>query len=139
MAWPCLLLCVCLSADPIYDPQADNPWNRLYDIFYTHRFSNGDVYWYDGALDPPWDPWSRFHRDEKFFGDVVARLDAFQRLPATQVERQPAVRRALLLRDLWPVFERQSSDFLIKGDAAASARQREFSVRLAKVIRRLEL
>ena len=80
----CLLLCASLGAEPMYDGDASHPWNRLYEVFYTHRFNNGQVYWHEGALEPPWFTWTRFHNDEEFFREVVARLGAFQELPAAE-------------------------------------------------------
>jgi hypothetical protein len=134
----CLLLCACLGADPVYDADPDHPWNRLYEVFYTHRFGDGTVYSRDWALEPPWITWSRFHNEEEFFHDVVARLEAFQQLPADRVEGQSPLRRALFLRDLWVVFDRQSAESLTKEDVPR-ARQHELSARLAKAMRRLEL
>jgi hypothetical protein len=55
-----------------------------------------------------------------------------------QVEGAPAIRRAILLRDLWPVFDDQTKAELPQSKVAAS-RQARLRVDLAKVMRRLEL
>jgi hypothetical protein len=53
----CLLLCACLGANPIYDEDADHPWNRLYEVFYTHKFGDGTNYSREWGLEPPWITW----------------------------------------------------------------------------------
>jgi hypothetical protein len=134
--WPYLLVAWC-GAMPIYNATSDNPWDELRNVFYVRRFSNGDIYEHDVSLDsPPWTTWAPFHNDEKFYGNVVAKLDAFLGQTAEQVEKQPTVRRAIMMRDLWPVFEAQAKTDLT--DAGAE-RRAELRRRLSKVMRRLEL
>lgn len=145
--WPCLLL-ICCGALPIFDAHPDNPWDTLRDVFYTHRFTNGQIYEHDVSLDhAPWATWSRFYNDETFNAQVHAALDAFLKQPKEAVEGRPAVRRAVLLRDLWPVFDAQTEGNLFdapvqEGTAAnevAARRQAELRSGVATVMRRLEL
>ena len=136
--WPCLLL-ACCGAAPIFDARPDNPWDELRQVFYSHRFTNGEIYEHDVSLDSaPWSNWAPFYNNEQFYSRVVAILDAFLELPADEVEKQPAVRRAILLRDLWSVFDAQTQNDLTKPGVAAD-RQTALRERLAKIMRRLEL
>lgn len=134
--WPCTVLLIFCGADPLYDPQPDHPWNAVHQIFYARRFSNGEVYQHDAAFDPPWRTWSRFYNDEDFHAQVIGVLDVFLKQSEEAVERQPPLRRALLLRDLWPVFDGQTR---LPNDKMVHDRQRAIRERVAKVMRRLEL
>lgn len=138
MIWSAFLAVACLGGDPLYDADPDHPWNAVHRIFYARRFSNGVVYEHEAAFDPPWSNWSRFYNDEEFHKRVIGVLDAFLKQPEADVERQPALRRALLLRDLWPVFDAQTVEDRAKDDAAR-ARQQAIRDRVAKAMRRLEL
>src|SRR5258708_29467239 len=108
MIWSGILMVACLCGNPLYDPDPDNPWNAVQRIFYAREFSNGVVYEHEAAFDPPWSTWSRFYNNAEFHNGVIAILDRFLDQPEESVERQPAVRRAVLLRDLWPVFDAQT-------------------------------
>jgi hypothetical protein len=134
--WPYIVFVACCSGEPLYDPQRDHPWNEVHRIFYARRFSNGEVYQHDAAFDPPWTTWSRFCNDQDFHTRVIDVLDAFLKQTDEAVERQPAVRRAILLRDLWPVFDAQIS---LPSDKTVRDRQKAIRERVAKVMRRLEL
>ncbi len=136
---------LCLSATPIFGESAENPWDELRQVFYTRHFSTGEIYEHDVSLDgPPFRTWARFYNDEPFHASVIAKLDAFLAQPAELVEQQPPVRRAILLRDLWPVFEAQMNPRLANGKDGvkpddAAGRQTAIRDSLAKVMRRLEL
>lgn len=134
--WPYLVLLACCGGGPLYDPQPDHPWNEVHHVFYARRFSNGEVYQHDAAFDPPWTTWSRFYNDEEFHRRVITILDSFLKQTEESVERQPAVRRAILLRDLWPVFDAQTK---LPNDKTVRDRQKAIRERVAKVMRRLEL
>lgn len=128
------------SAAPIFGEDSANPWDALRDVFYVRRFTTGEVYEHAVALDrPPWQNWARFYRDERFHDHVVATLTAFLAQSRDEVERQPALRRAILLRDLWPAFDAQTHDH--EPDPPASTLERQARLRglLARVMRRLEL
>ena len=135
--WPCILV-ICCGAVPIFDSRPDNPWDAARDVFYSHRFTNGSVYENRESLDrAPWISWGRFRNDADFFAHVEAVLDTFLKLPRSEVEEQSALRRAILLRDLWPVFDAQ-----IDGPAAygvAGERAAKLQSRVGQIMRRLEL
>jgi hypothetical protein len=135
---PCLVWLACCGAAPLNDAVPEYVWNQLHRTFYTHKFSNGETYEHEGAFEPPWFYWAAFYTDEKFHAQAIAGLDACLQLPAEHVERQPAVPRAMLLRDLWPVFEAQTYQNLAKGDVPRR-HQAELRQRVARVMRRLEL
>jgi hypothetical protein len=138
MIWPYLLLVPCLAVEPIYSPESNHPWNELHRVFYSHRFTNGEVYEHGAALDPPWSNWAPFYNDEEFHAHVVAVLDKFLAQGEVELERQPPVRRAILLRDLWSVFDAQTKQHLARTDATRQ-RQSALRLRLAQAMRRLEL
>jgi hypothetical protein len=102
------------------------------------------VYEHPHAFAPPWFEYQPFVHDTAFYEQVVDRLEAVQKLPAAQMEEQPAVRRLVFLRDLWPVFEglRQARVDLSGGNEAtakAVLRRDDLLRRVARVMRRLEL
>ena len=105
--WPFVIL-TCLGALPLFGPTKDNAWDELRQAFYTRQFTTGEVYEHDAALDgPPYSTWARFWYDDEFHEQVAGKLDAFLKLGVDEIEQQPAVRRAILLRDLWAVFDAQ--------------------------------
>ena len=137
--WPCLLL-VCCGAAPIFGEDSANPWDAIRDVFYVRRFTTGEAYEHPVALDrPPWQNWARFYRDESFHDHVVKTLTAFLAQSKDEVERQPAVRRAILLRDLWPAFDAQTHPHERDPPPSAVERQARLRKLLARVMRRLEL
>ncbi len=138
MIWSGILVVASLGGAPLYDADPDHPWNAVHRVFYVRRFTTGEVYEHDAALDPPWSTWSRFYNDKEFHNRVLDVLDRFLKQPEEAVERQPALRRAILLRDLWPVFDAQTNHLLAKADTAR-LRQQALGERIAKVMRRLEL
>src|SRR5262245_27836266 len=106
MAWQCLLVAALLGGEPGADANESDPWDQLRQVFYTHVFTTGQVYQHAESFDrPPWTNWAPFKKQGAFRDEVIARLDAFLKLPAQQVEKQSATRRMILLRDLWAVFE----------------------------------
>jgi hypothetical protein len=126
------------AVDAIYDRSPDHPWNKLRRIFYSHTFSNGEVYEHDAALDPPWSNWAPFYNDQAFHDQVVSVLNEFLAQPADQLQGQPPLRRAIMLRDLWPVFDAQTKNHLAK-EKAAAGRQAKLRDLLTKAMVRLEL
>jgi hypothetical protein len=142
-----MLACCC--AVPIFGPTGNDAWDELRQIFYVRQFTTGEVYEHDASLDnPPFSTWARFYYDDKFYKHVTDKLDAFLKLGVDELERQPAIHRAVLLRDLWSVFDAQSHlrlpfdgenpQYRTASDAAKN-RQAELRTRIAKVMRRLEL
>jgi hypothetical protein len=143
--WPCILL-ISFGVIPVFGADQEHSWDTFRDVFYTHRFTNGQVYEHEDSLDhAPWSTWARFYNDNEFYSHVVAVLDAFLKLPDSAVEGQPALRRAILLRDLWPVFDAQVEEGAMRFDGESTTsrdaweRKTELRSRLAKIMRRLEL
>ena len=103
---PVFLLAVAvLAGEPIYDRKTGHPWDQVREIFYTHRFPTGESYEHPHAFAPPWREFVPFVHDAAFYEQVVARLEAVEKLPPAQMEEQPASRRLIFIRDLWPVFD----------------------------------
>lgn len=85
-----------------------------------------------------------FTRDAAFHEQVLARLEAVEKLPPAQMEEQPASRRLILLGDLWPVFDGLHRALVETprdkvATAKAVARRDELLRLLARVMKRLEL
>jgi hypothetical protein len=139
-----LLGAAVLAGAPIFDTQRGHVWDHARDIFYVRRFSTGEVFEHPHAFAPPWREYQPFVHEAAFYEQVVARLEAVQKLPSAQMEEQPAPRRLIFLRDLWPVFDGLIQARVdIAGDPAASAkaiaRRDDLLRRVARIMRRLEL
>ena len=139
-----LLAAIALAGEPIFDRKTGHPWDQARDAFYVRQFSTGEVFENPHAFGPPWREYQPFVHDAAFYELVVSRLEAAQKLPTAQLEEQPAARRLILLRDLWPVFEGLLGARVdIKGDPEASARsvtrRDDLLRRVAHIMRRLEL
>ena len=95
----------CWPASRFTTRKPGHPWDQARDIFYVRRFSTGEVFEHPHAFAPPWNEFIPFTRDAAFYEQVLARLEAVEKLPPAQMEEQPASRRLIFLRDLWPVFD----------------------------------
>lgn len=145
---PLLLLpAAVLAGGPLFDAQRGHPWDQARDAFYVRKFSTGEVFEHPHASSPPWHEYFPFTFDAAFHESVLSRLAAVENLPAAQMEEQPALRRVILLRDLWAAFDalhllhnkwdqRQDDKAVL---AKAIARRDELRLRLARVMKRLEL
>jgi hypothetical protein len=125
-----------------FAPQANNLWNRLHHQLYTRAAEDGKPYVYEG-LEAPMAIQSHFLIDGASHKEAVALLDKFLRTRADRQIEDP-VKRALLLRDLWYVFDRTTYSFDTKeikeaGPGERLLRRRALQKRLAQVMRRLEL
>jgi hypothetical protein len=139
-----LLAAAVLAGEPIYDTRPGHPWDQARDIFYVRRFSTGEVYEHPHAFEPPWYEFYPFTRDAAFCEQVLARLEAVEKLPPAQMEEQAASRRVIFLRDLWPVFDGLHRALVEtprdkEATANAVARRDELLRLLARVMKRLEL
>jgi hypothetical protein len=146
LAVGCVLLLAAsgLAGEPIFDSRAGHPWDDARDTFYVRRFATGEVYEHPHAFAPPWSEYRPFVHDVAFYEQVVARLEAVQKLPVAQMEEQPAVRRLIFLRDLWPVFDglrhaRVDASGDKEATAKAAVRREDLLRRVARLMRRLEL
>jgi hypothetical protein len=144
---PVLLLATALLAgEPIFDSRPGHPWDQVRDIFYVRRFATGEVFEHPHAFGPPWNEFIPFTRDADFYEQVLSRLEAVEKLPPAQMEEQPASRRLIFLRDLWPVFDglhfahhSWPRDEDKEASEKAVARRDELLRRVARVMKRLEL
>ena len=139
-----LLAAVALAGEPLFDSQRGHAWDQARDIFYVRRFSTGEVFEHPHAFAPPWKEFVPFVHDAAFHEQVLARLEAVEKLPPAQMEEQPAARRLIFLGDLWPVFdELQGALVEVPRDKEATAkairRRDELLRRVAGLMKRLEL
>jgi hypothetical protein len=142
---PVFLLAVAvLAGEPIYDRKTGHPWDQAREIFYTHRFPTGEIYEHPHAFAPPWREFVLFVHDAAFHEQVLARLEAVEKLPPAQMEEQSAARRLIFLGDLWPVFDGFHQALVEvpldkKATAKAVSRRDELLRRVAGLMKRLEL
>ena len=87
-------------------PPADaaDPYNVLYDVIMTRHGKDGKSY-AQNETSPAIFAWSEFPFDDKTFGKFNAALDAFAALPQENIDEYSDVKRALLQRHLWKVFD----------------------------------
>jgi hypothetical protein len=133
-------------ASPVFDSRPGHPWDEAREVFYVRRFPTGEVFDHPHASAPPWVEFYPFTFDATLYEQALARLSAVEKLPPAQMEEQPALRRMIFLRDLWPVFDGLSGAHnkwpAAKDKAATSkalARRDELLRHVARVMKRLEL
>ena len=142
---PVFLLAVAvLAGEPIYDRKTGHPWDQAREIFYTHRFPTGEIYEHPHAFAPPWKEFVPFVHEAAFHEQVLARLEAVEKLPPAQLEEQSVARRLTFLRDLWPVFDGLHQALVEvprdkEATAKAVSRRDELLRRVASLMKRLEL
>jgi hypothetical protein len=138
MSWTAAGRALPQSAVAIYDPNPDHLWNRLHATFFV-RDDFADAQRLPDALDPPlW-----YHTSYLFSNPSHQRalriLDEFLQAQGANLIRDP-IKRAILQRDLWAVFdwsvERRPEQAT---DAAYEPEKRELETRLAEVLRRIAL
>lgn len=101
---PALMCCLLMSA-PLCrsDDQAD-PYDALHDVIMTRHAENGDSYGKDYHAPLIWFQ-SSFLLEEPTHSNLVNALDRFNTLSAEQLEDYGDLKRALLQRHLWAVFD----------------------------------
>jgi hypothetical protein len=139
-----LLAAAVLAGAPLFDSQPGHPWDQARDIFYTHRFPTGEIFEHPHAFAPPWKEFVPFVHDAAFHEQVLARLEAVEKLPPAQLEEQSVARRLIFLRDLWPVFDGLHQALVQvpldkEATAKAVSRRDELLRRVASLMKRLEL
>ncbi len=122
------------SAGPvtIYDPDSSHIWNRLHVTFFV-REDLPDTALLPDALDPPFWYHTTYLLTQPSHKNGLRVLDEFLRTHAENLIRDP-VKRALLQRDLWAVF-----DWSFGRSPGFDDEKRELQARLAEVLRRLAL
>jgi len=122
----------------IYDSDSSHIWNRLYAALFVRQDANGETVGAD-SLDPAPVTFSRHLLEKRSHQYAVRVLDEFLRTHAETLVPYP-LRRAMLARDLWAVFdwsvERRSMN---RDDATYGAEKKELQIRLAEILRRLAL
>ena len=87
----------------LYDRNPDHVWNRLYRSFYGRAAADGREYGYD-ELDPLlWDN-TKYHLSGESHDRALRVLDEFLQTHAERLIPDP-LKRAILQRDLWAVFD----------------------------------
>ncbi|MEM7012424.1 MAG: hypothetical protein AAF585_13185 [Verrucomicrobiota bacterium] len=94
----CSLSCFCWADEPA------DPYNTLYDVMMARHASDGKAYAAD-ETSPTIYSTSEFPYDDKTYEKFNAALDAFAALPQSKIETYSDIKRALLQRHLWKVFD----------------------------------
>ncbi len=81
-----------------------DPYDTLYDVLMMRYGPDGKLYAQNDTT-PAIFAWSEFPFDDKTFKKFNAALDAFAALPEAKIEAYSDVKRALLQRHLWKVFD----------------------------------
>lgn len=121
-----------------YDPNPAHIWNRLHATFFIREDLPGTELVPD-ALDPPLWYNTRYLLAEPSHRRAVRILDEFLQTHAENLIQDP-VKRAILQRDLWSVFDwsvERSRGY--NGNLGYDTEKQELQTRLAKVLRRLAL
>jgi len=122
----------------IYDPNPDHLWNRMHATF----FVRGDFaarQRLPDAVDPPLWYHTSYLLSNPSHKQALQVLDEFLQTHAENLIRDP-IKRAILQRDLWAVF-----DWAVNGrpkharDAVYAREKRELQTRLAEALRRIAL
>jgi hypothetical protein len=150
MIWAGMLIVACLGGDPLYDPDPKHLWNRLHQALHI-RFRDGD-----GDRDAPvsadqnFDPndldpffWDRHHPyllSGPGHREALSLLDEFLDKNAEVLVKEP-LKRALLQRDLWALFDWAADpDWPKRDEKKRFVKERgELQSRLGRVLRRLAL
>lgn len=121
-----------------YDPNPAHIWNRLHATFFIRDDLPGTELVPD-ALDPPLWYLTPYLLAEPSHRRALRVLDEFLQTHAENLIQDP-VKRAILQRDLWAVFDwsvERSEGY--NGKPGYDAEKRELQTRLAEVLRRLAL
>lgn len=135
-----LLAGVALVGQVTFAPGEEHAWNRLYRLLYVRTTQDGKPYPYDG-LEAPFGGATSFLIDGPSHRQAVDLLDEFLRTDADRLVKDP-LRRALLYRDLWYVFDKVAEAPYYGAVTEAQDRlpqRRALEKRLVQVMRRLEL
>jgi hypothetical protein len=121
----------------VYDGNPTNVWNRLYAALHVREDSQGNRYGED-SLDPML--WRESNRllAQPSHGLALRVLDEFLQTHAETMIRDP-LKRAVLQRDLWAVFDWSVQQYSGPGRPAYGDEKRELQTRLAEVLKRVAL
>jgi hypothetical protein len=121
----------------VYDRNPAHIWNRLYSALRVREDSQGNVYGED-SLDPMLWPQSQHLLSQPSHGIALRVLDEFLGTHAENLTKDP-LKRAMLQRDLWAVFDWSVQQIQWTGTPEYSNEKRELQSRLAELLRRLAL
>jgi hypothetical protein len=117
-----------------YDPNPAHLWNRLHATFFIRE----DLEQVSDALDPPLWYHTEFLLAEPSHRRTVRILDEFLQTHAENLIQDP-LKRAILQRDLWAVFDWSVEKAAYPGKPDYANEKRELQTRLAEVLRRVAL
>ena len=121
----------------VYDQNPSHIWNRLYAALWVREDSQGNRYGED-SLDPMLWTYSEHLLSQPSHGTALRVLDEFLRTHAENLIQDP-VRRAMLQRDLWSLFDWSVQQYSRRAVTKYGDEKRELQNRLAEVLRRLAL
>jgi hypothetical protein len=121
----------------VYDENPSHIWNRLYAALWVREDSQGKRYGED-SLDPMLWSESKHLLSQPSHDAALRVLDEFLRTDAENLIKDP-VKRAMLQRDLWAVFDWSVQQHSGVGQPEYGDEKRELQNRVAELLRRLAL
>src|SRR5580704_5164129 len=121
----------------IYDSNPSHIWNRLYAALLVRRDRHGNEFGED-SLDPLLWQESEHLLSEPSHQLALRALDEFLQTHAETLVHDP-VKRAMLQRDLWAVFDWSVAHYSRSGRPQYQKEKQELQTRLAAVLQRLAL
>ncbi len=122
----------------LYDANPDHIWNRVYRAFYRRESRDGREYGYD-ELDPLLWKQTKYLLSDPAHREALTVLDEFLSTGGEKAINDP-LKRAILQRDLWAIFDWTTECFeCIKQSAATSPNKLNLQTRLVQVIKKLAL
>jgi len=121
-----------------FDPDPNHPWNQLYGMLFIRPAWNGKLYGQD-EMDPLYWSSSRYLLEGPLYQKALTFLDGFIQSDSAQLIKDP-LKRALLQRMLWAVFDRWSAFYPFdRRDGTFDSERRQLQVRLVKIMRSVAL
>jgi hypothetical protein len=122
----------------LYDADPNHIWNRLYRTFYRRESRDGHEYGYD-ELDPLLWVQTKYLLTDPSNRQALTVLSEFLSTHGEKAINDP-LKRALLQRDLWAIFDWTTECFeCTKQSANTSPSKLNLQTKLAQVIKRLAL
>ncbi len=121
----------------VYDPNPAHLWNRLYTALLVREGRDGTTYGAD-LLDPPLFLETEHLLEGASHVQALHLLDEFLKSHGENLIHDP-VKRVLLQRDLWTVFDWSVQQRSGSGRPEYNSEKRELQTRLAEVLKRMAL
>ena len=99
-----LMFCQFASIRRAWAEEAKDPYDTLYDVIMVRKGGDGKAYGHDEVA-PFIYGRSEFPFDDETFPKLTAALERFNALPQGKIEAYSDVKRALLQRHVWAVFD----------------------------------